>query len=334
MRLLAVLLPLLLLSSAVGATEEATLRIGTVVPEGTSWARGLKAMARDVETGTAGAVHLKFYLGGIAGDELQMLERVRRGQLDGILSAGMACEAVAPSMRVGRIPGVFQTWGEASYVLGRLRPTFEAEAQKNGFRYLGEAIVGPSIVFSRKPVATMRDLQQTRLWIWNIDSMISTILPAMGMHVEPLPISEAVAAYEQRRVDGFVGPAAAALGFQWSAAARYYTDLRMGFVTGCLLVSNHDFDALSLGAQQAMRLAGAKAKLRFEADGRSQEEQLLHGLFQKQGLQPVPVDAGTRVAFFETAQTARERAATRLVTPALIAKVLGMLADFRSEHRQ
>ena len=257
----------------------------------------------------------------------------KRGQLDGVLSGGMACETVAPSMRVGRIPGVFQTWPETSYVLGRLRPILDEEAQRNGFRYLGEAIVGPSIVFSRKPLATMREVQQTRFWIWDIDRMLATVLPAMGFDVAPSPIAEALASYEQNRVDGFISPAVAALGFQWSTAARYYTDLRMGFVVGCFVVANRAFDALPLSEQQAVKVASAKMKLRIEQLGRTQEEQLMHGLFQKQGLQPIAVDAGTRVAFFEAAHTARDRAATKLVPAELIARVLAMLADFRSEHR-
>ncbi|MCU1279489.1 MAG: TRAP-type C4-dicarboxylate transport system, substrate-binding protein [bacterium] len=328
------LLLLALLSSVAAAAEEATLKIGTVVPDGTGYAREMKALARDVETETHGALRLKFYTGGIAGDELEMMERIRRGQLDGALSAGMACETVAPSMRVARIPGIFQTWPETSYVLGRIRPILDAEAQHNGFRYLGEAIVGPSIIFSRKAVATMRDVQQTRFWIWDIDRMLSTVLPAMSVPVAPSPIADAIGAYEQKRVDGFITPAVAALGFQWSTAARYYTDLRMGFVVGCLIISNRAFDALPLPEQQAIKLASAKMKLRIEQLGRSQEEQLLHGLFQKQGLKPVTVDAATRVAFFEAAHAARDRAATKLVPSDLIARVLAMLADFRSEHRE
>jgi TRAP-type transport system periplasmic protein len=327
------LLVLALLTSVAGAAEEVTLRIGTIVPEGTGWAREIRAMARDVEAESNGRLRLKFYMGGIAGDELDMMARIKRGQLDGVLSGGMACETVAPSMRVGRIPGVFQTWPETSYVLGRLRPILDEEAQRNGFRYLGEAIVGPSIVFSRQPLSTMRAMQQIRFWIWDIDRMLATVLPAMGFNVAPSPIADALTAYEQNRVDGFISPAVAALGFQWSTAARYYTDLRMGFVVGCFVVANRAFDALPLSEQQAVKVASAKMKLRIEQLGRTQEEQLMHGLFQKQGLQPIAVDASTRVAFFEAAHTARDRAATKLVSADLIGRVLAMLADFRSEHR-
>jgi TRAP-type C4-dicarboxylate transport system substrate-binding protein len=326
------LVAVLLLSGA-AAAEETTLRVGTVVPEGTSYAREMRTMARDAETESKGGLHLKFYMGGIAGDELDMIARIKRGQLDGVLSGGMACETMAPSMRVARIPGLFQTWAETSYVLGKLRPVLEDEAQRNGFRYLGEAIVGPSIAFSRKPLATLSDLQHSRFWIWDIDRMLGAVLPAMGFNVAPSPIRDAYGAYENNRVDGFITPAVAALTFQWTTVTRYYTDLRMGFVVGCLLISNRAFDALPIAEQQAFKVAGAKMKLRIEQVGRTQEAQLLHGLFQKQGLQPVAVDAATRVAFFEAAHAARDRAATKLVSQDLISRVLGMLADFRSEHR-
>jgi hypothetical protein len=97
-----------------------------------------------------------------------------------------------------------------------------------------------------------------------------------------------------------------------------------------MLIANRPFDALSLASQKALRVASAKAKLRIEDVGRSQEEQLLNGLFAKQGLRRVRLDEGSRVAFFEAARVARERSASRLVSPSLIARVLGLLADFRS----
>ena len=324
---------LLLATAGVAAADEQLLRIGTIVPEGTGWARDLHALARELESTTNGSVKMKFYMGGIAGDETEMMQRVRRGQLDGILSGAVACEATAPSLRVVRIPGMFQSWSETSYVVGRLRPLFEEEARKSGYQYLGEAIVGPSILFTRTPVRSLADLDKQRLWIWDTDRMLGAVLPALGLSVVPLPIRDAARAYEDGRLDGFVSPAVVALAFQWSTAARYFTELRLGFVDGCLVVANRAFDALTLKEQEALRVASARAKARFEDIGRSQEDQLLHGLFEKQGLRPIPADEGMRVSFIEAAHAARDATATRLVSPSLISQVLGMLADFRSEHR-
>src|SRR5260370_30673721 len=118
----------------------------------------------------------------------------------------------------------------------------------------------------------MAEVRVSRFWVRNIDEMLSAVMPNHGVPVLPLPIREAVAAYEAERVDGIVAPPAAALGFQWSAATRYYTDVRLGFVVGCMLIANRPFDALPLSSQKALRVASAKAKLRIEDVGRTQED--------------------------------------------------------------
>ncbi|HEX6836192.1 MAG TPA: hypothetical protein VF334_06440, partial [Polyangia bacterium] len=65
--------------------EPIVLRFGTVAPDGTEWARIAKQTGADLAAATHGAVMSKWYFGGIAGNELQMLERVRKEQLDGIV---------------------------------------------------------------------------------------------------------------------------------------------------------------------------------------------------------------------------------------------------------
>ncbi|MDB4964970.1 MAG: TRAP-type C4-dicarboxylate transporter, periplasmic component [Myxococcales bacterium] len=323
---------MLLLLVANAAAEEQRVRIGTIIPEGTPWARELKALQRDAESAAGGDLHLKWYLGGIAGDELEMAERVRRDQLDGVLSGGMLCERLAPSMRVIRIPGLLQTWEETAYVLGRLRGVFEKEAQQGGFAYIAETIVGPSIVFARSPVNDLADLKKSRFWVWDTDTVLRRMLPEIGVSVVPLPINDAGRAYDAGQIDGFITPAAAALGFQWSARVRYHADLRMGFIAGCLLVANRAFDALPRRGQQALRDAAAKTSAHWRETGRAQEEELLGGLFRRQGVRPMAVSNGFRGTFLGAARTARERVGAAVVPDELTQRVLSMLADFRAER--
>src|SRR3954463_7446180 len=99
---------MLLLASATRGAEVPTLRLATIAPEGSAWARELAAYARDVDESTHGAVRIKIYYSGIAGDEFTVLDRIRREQLDGAL-ASESCTRLAPSMKVTRIVGLFQT---------------------------------------------------------------------------------------------------------------------------------------------------------------------------------------------------------------------------------
>ena len=93
MRLSLALVGMLLVAGyARAADPPPALRFGTLVPDGTAWARELKAFAREVED--VAHQRIKFYWGGIAGDEREMIARIKRGQLDG--AAGAVC---APSWR-------------------------------------------------------------------------------------------------------------------------------------------------------------------------------------------------------------------------------------------
>src|SRR5947209_19528933 len=108
-----------------------------MAPDGRAWAREPTASERDVQARTGGQVHIKWYFGGISGDEPTMGERIRRGQLDGAASGGPLCEMLAPSMRVMRVVGMLTTQREATYIASRLWSIFEAELHKSGYVGLG-----------------------------------------------------------------------------------------------------------------------------------------------------------------------------------------------------
>jgi TRAP-type C4-dicarboxylate transport system substrate-binding protein len=323
-------------AAATGARgEPIVLRFGTVAPDGTAWARIARQTSTALADATEGQVINKWYFGGIAGDELQMLDRVRKEQLDGIVSAGMLCERLSPSMRVMRMVGLFQTRDESGYVAGRLKSLFDEDFRKQGFVNLGNVGIGPDLIFSRDPIRDMAELRRTKLWTWSLDEVFVATWPILGMQAVPLPIDQAYRAYENHAIDGFLASPTAALGFQWSTEARYVTDLRVAFLRACIIISTRAFDPLPLEARNALLNSSAKGMMQLEQLGRVQDEQLLGGLFAKQGLKTVTPTEAFRADFFSQARAAREQlaAAGRLVRPELIQRVLTLLADYRAEHR-
>jgi TRAP-type C4-dicarboxylate transport system substrate-binding protein len=329
---LTLLLGSTLFAPPVAAEPQVLLRFGTPAPEGTAWARETHALSRAVEAGTNGTVKVKFYLGGITGGELETLERIKRGQLEGIASGGPVCMRVAPSMRVLRIPGLIQSREESAYISGRLRQVFEQEARRQGFVTLGELGVGPDILFTRKPVKTVDELRKLKLWRWVEDDVLNLSLPAMDLQTVGTSLEKAGKAYDEQQIDGWLAVPAAALAFQWSIRARYLSDLRTGFLRGCIIIAARAFDPLTVEQQAAVRAAAAKAIARIEEVGRAQDEELLGGLFQRQGLTVVAASPAMRAEFFEAARRAREKLGDKLVPRELVARVQSMLADYRAEH--
>ncbi len=322
----------LVAAPTLAAAEPVTLRVATVAPDGTAWARELRAFGREVAASTHDNVQIKWYLSGIAGDELQSHERVQRDQLDGILSGGMLCQRLSPSMRAAGMAAEFRDRDEAHYVMGRLKPTLDAEFAKSNYVVLGTAGIGFSVFFSRSPIRSMADLKQLHPWLWSLDEMLKTQLGAMGINIVPLPVETAARAYDEGKVDSFIGLPSAALAFQWSSQARYVMDLRVGYLTGCILVSRRAWDTIPHEEQQAIESAVGKLQVRIHEATKQMDDALLSGLFARQGLQALPVPAALQAEFTQAARDA-QKVAEKLTPPGTVERVAAWLAEYRNAHK-
>jgi TRAP-type C4-dicarboxylate transport system substrate-binding protein len=329
---LALGLVLCLCASTAAADGPVVLRFTSVAPDGSSWARELVAFAREVDNRTAGRVHIKWYLNGVVGDEMEELKRLREGRMDGAASGGMACERLAPTLRVSHLPGVFQDRDEVADVFSNLIGAIQAEAHQQGFAVLALTPLGPSVIFTRTPVADLAALRKVKLWRWGLDEVGVAATRAMGLHIEPLPLTEAGRAFQAGRVDGFISIPSAALAFQWSSQVRYLIDLRTDYLLGCLVISERALSRLSPAEQTVVREAGARVRVRYDELGRRTDDALLGGLFQRQGLVPIAVSPSFRAEFFAAARVARERVAATYVPAELLMRVQNLLADHRAEH--
>ena len=318
--------------AAPAVAEPVTLRFATAAPDGTAWARVFRTMGRELQAESQGALLSKWYFGGIAGNEVQMLDRLKRNQLDGVMSGGMMCMTLSPSMRVLRLLGLFQSRDEASYVLGRLRGTIDREFAASGYHNMGEASLGSDMMFTRAPVMSLADLRKTRLWFWDLDEPMRQQLHAIGVPAVGLPVEDAARAFEDHRTDGFLAVPTAVLAFQWSAGTGYLSALRLGFLPGCMVMSNHAWDELSVDERSLLTAATAKTQARLEDLGRTQDAELLDTLFARQGVKKTPLTPSFASEFFEAARAARDSLRDKLVPGALVNQVTGWLADFRAEY--
>jgi TRAP-type C4-dicarboxylate transport system substrate-binding protein len=307
------------------------LRLATAAPDGTAWARLLKSTGDGIAASTNGALRIKWYFGGIAGDELETADRMAKGQLDGVASGGPLCERIMPTMKVLGMPGLFQSRDEAAFVMHQLRPGLTDEAQKGGFALLITSGLGPTVLFSRQPIRNLAELRATKLWTWELNEVEIKAEKAMGIGVVGGTLLAAGKSYSTNAVDGFIAVPAAALAFQWSTQAKYVTDLRTRYLSACIVVANRSFDKLPVAQQNLVREEFAKGDARFEDLGRRMDDELLGTLFARQGLVSVPVSETFRSQFFDAARQAREKLGD-LVPQPLIARVLSMLVDYRAQH--
>src|SRR5690349_20313163 len=218
-----VLLSCLLAASA--NAEPKVIRFALVAPDGTEWARIMRAVGREVERDTQGEVQMRFYMGGIAGDELTVADRIKRGQLDGSVSGGMLCQNLSPTMRVLRVLGLFENRDQAQTAMNNLASQVTTEVAQHGYTFFGGMLIGAEYPFTRKPVRTLDELKSMKLWRWDLDRVTMQQTAAMGLQSYGAELEKGAALYEGGTVDGFFAIPSAALAWQWSAHTPYVNKL-------------------------------------------------------------------------------------------------------------
>ena len=181
---------LLLGAVAVADEPNVVLRMSTMAPDGTEWARESRAFAQDIEDASQGAVKIKWYFSGIAGTELGQLERMRRGQLDG-MAGSIFCEHLAPSLFALEVVGMVRSQQEAATLLHELLPVVDKELASTQFKALFLSLgFGHRVLFSRNPVRSLADLRAGHYWVWELDDVLKKQLAEMGVHVVPMSLSK------------------------------------------------------------------------------------------------------------------------------------------------
>src|SRR5262249_20311583 len=194
--------------------------------------------------------------------------------------------------------------------------------------------VGPELLFLRRPTRTLAEAKATRVWTWGDDNTLGPGLAGLGFDVLPGGLGDAGRLYDERKIDGFVSTPTAALAFQWSTRSKYFLPLRMAALEGCVILANRAWDPLPEEHKAIIKAATARGITHLEDLSRAQDEALLGGLLEKQGVHMLPVSAAMRAQFFDEARAFRDQVTAGALSPALLERVLSLLADYRAEHRE
>ena len=131
-----------LLVTAMPFGHAATLKIATLSPDGSGWMKMLRKHGKAIEERTAGAVKLKFYPGGVMGDDKAVLRKMRVGQLHGAVLTSGGLSQVYPDINLYGLPMMFESDAEIDHVRSTLDEQRMAGLGQNKFVGFGFAEVG------------------------------------------------------------------------------------------------------------------------------------------------------------------------------------------------
>lgn len=271
------------------------VKMATLAPEGSSWYRVLQGMGEDWKKASGGAVTLRIYPGGVAGDEDAMIRKMRIGQLQAAAITGIGLAYLDKAFYALHIPMMYASDEEFDFVRDRYAPVLEKHMEDRGFVILNWGDAGWVHFFSTVPVVAPEDAKALRLFMWSGDTTLIQLYKETGFHPVPLATSDLLPSLQTGMVDGFASTPLAALAFQWFGLAPNMADLRWAPLTGATVITKAAWEKIPAGVRpklmEASRDAGRKLRLEIRRLNQEATEVMV-----KNGLKihKVPPDARTQ----------------------------------------
>jgi TRAP-type C4-dicarboxylate transport system substrate-binding protein len=306
---------------------EVNLRMATLAPNGSSWMRVFSAWKNTLEKRTEGRIALTFYAGGTAGDERDMVRKMREGQLDGAALTTVGLGQLVRPVLVLQAPGACLSYVEVDAVRKQLAAEFDQEFERSGYKLLGWGDAGLTRIFSNRPLISPDDMRQTRMWSWRDDPNWQSVLTACNVTGVPLGLPEVYPALRTNRINAFPGTAIAAIAFQWHTKATHVTSDPRGVVIGAVVIDKKKFDAIPTDLKTALVETAEQANQLLARTIRRDDEAALEAIVAR-GVKLV--DTSAEHAAWETvSRTARESLAGKLYPAEFLRRVEAIAREAR-----
>lgn len=319
----------IMVGSASTAGAATTIKIATVAPDGSTWMKLMDELKANVKEKTDGRVKLRFYPGGIQGDESVVLRKMMTGQLQGAGLTGVGLGELAPDLRVLELPLLFSTQEEVRTVHEKLDPVFEKILTDKGYTLLGWSEVGFIYLFSKKPVRNGDDLKRLKVWLWEGDPLAEAFLDELDVSPVPLAVTDVMTGLQTGLVEAVYVSPLAAIALQWFTRVNYMTELPLTHALGAVVVKSDALDRLSAEDKETL-LTCSREIFRKLARATEQENLEAAEVLKERGIKFVEPDPAAQSDFRARGEKVWNRLTGKLFDRALLNRVLNAVKDARA----
>ena len=269
--------------------QAATLKIATVTPEGSQWMEDMRASAKEINERTDGRVKIKYYGGGVMGNDQKVLSRIRLRSLQGGAFTPTALVSQYPDLNLYGLPMVFDSEEEAAYARSMLDERLSRGLEEAGWVNFGFAAGGFAILMSNTPIEKFDDLKGKKVWIPEGDSISRRSMEALSLTPVSLPLTDVLTGLQTGLIDIVAMSPVGALVLQWHTKVKYVTELPLVYTLGFMAVDKRAFDKLGAADQAIVREVMERTYEHFDEqnliDNREAREALLNT-----GIESVEID--------------------------------------------
>ena len=230
-----------------------TLRIATMAPEGTPWAKLMELYKKKVEERTGKRVIVKVYLGGKSGGENETVKKVVAGQLQAVAASTGSVATIVPELLPIEMPFLFNGFKQADRILDevltkpmegyfRERGLVLGFWSENGFRHFGSnfGLIKTPDDLRGKKMRSQESPIHTAMW------------KAFKTDANALPTTEVLTALSTGTVEGFDQGLLFTIAAKWHKAVKFFTLSAHIYQPAVVAFNKSWFDGLPADIQKAL----------------------------------------------------------------------------------
>lgn len=266
-----------------------TLKVATLVPAGSEWHRILQEMGAEWQKASGGRLAFRLYAGGVAGDDADLVRKMRLGTLDAGLLTLTGISAIDRGMLALEVPLAYANERELDCTLKQMSPQLEKQIEAKGFVLLGWTEGGWARFFTKTPVKTPEDMKKMKLFVWAGDDQYTELWKKAGFNPVPLPSTEIATALQTGLITAVSVNPQGALLLQWYKHVPYMTDIKWAMLMGGFVISKSTWEKIPAELRPMVRESAVKACRRLRDFSRQSEGKDVEAL-QKNGVQVIKVE--------------------------------------------
>lgn len=232
------------------SVQALTLKIASLAPAGTTWMKEMKKGADVIKKKTNGRVILKYYPGGVMGNDQSVHRKIRINQLQGGAFSSSGLSNIDSSIQVLSLPMMFKNFEEVDYVRARMDERIKQHVADNGFVVLGISEGGFARIMSSQPIHNLQDIRDSKVWIPEGDDLVQETYNTLGISAIALPLSDVFTGLQTGLIETISSTSTGAIAFQWHTKVSHMVDIPVLYVIGVLAVNQKAFNKIKAEDQK------------------------------------------------------------------------------------
>ena len=332
MRIFRVLLAATALFALPIAANAAVYKIATIAPEGSEWMVEHRNAADIIKDRTEGRVTLKFYGGGVMGNDKKVLRKIRIGQLQGAAFTASGLAERYPDIALYGLPWVFRSQAEVDYVRSIYDAELMAGLKDAGFVSFGFAGGGFATFMSREPLRGQDDLKGKKIWVPAGDPNSFEALQSLDLSPVVLPLSDVLTGLQTGLLDVIATPPSAALLLQWYTKVSYITTVPVAYTLGLLALDERAFSRMDEADQAVVEEVMTATYERLDEINRADNDEAMDALLAN-GIKRVDVNANDVPVWRDIADKTNSRIwQEQAQDKELYSRLKGSLREYRDSN--